>query len=274
MILTRYYIAVPRKFTVSPTKIRTYRQCPTQYRLEYIEKLGRFYRKPRAGFSFGASLHNVLEEFHSQGGPEAVTVETLTQDLTAKWQSQGYQSMEQELAYKAEAVRILEAYHQRATEVAPVAATTVLYSEKTFSLPLSSELVLSGRVDRVDEHPDGALEIVDYKSGRESVEPEDVAGALAMNIYQVLVKHHHPERRVFATIVALRTGASASHEQTDEERAWLLADCLETAELLKNKDWESVLPVVNDHCPYCDYQPYCERYWKRHSRGSSRYGET
>lgn len=264
-ILTRYYIAVPRKFTVSPTKIRTFRQCPAKYRFEYIEKLGRFYRRPRAGFSFGASLHNVLEQFHTQGGAEAVTVETLTETLATKWQSQGYQSAEQEELYKAEAVRILEAYYERATEVPVVAAATVLYSEKTLNVPLSSELVLSGRVDRVDEHQDGALEIVDYKSGREHVEPEDVAGALAMGIYQTLVKYHHPDRRVFATIVALRTGASASHEQTDDEREWLTADCLETAETLKNKDWESVLPVLNDHCPDCDYLPHCERYWKRRS---------
>ena len=261
MILTRYYIAVPRKFTVSPTKIRTFRQCPTKYRLEYIEKLGRFYRKPRAGFSFGASLHNVLEQFHTQGGAEAVSVEALTQALATKWQSQGYQSVEQEQAYKVEALKILEAYHQRTVEV--VAAPTLLYSEKTFNMPLSTETVLSGRVDRVDEHRDGTLEIVDYKSGRDTVEPAHVAGALAMSIYQTLVKYHHPDRQVFATIVALRTGASASHEQTDDEREWLTADCLETAEHLKNKDWESVLPVINDHCPDCDYRPHCERYWRQ-----------
>lgn len=261
--LTGYYIAVPRKFTVSPTKIRTFRQCPAKYRWEYQERLGRFYRKPRAGFSFGASLHNVLEQFHTQGGAETVTVEALTETLATKWQSQGYQSAEQEQAYKAEAVKILAAYHQRAVAVPVTEAPTLLYSEKTLNLPLSPEIVLSGRVDRVDAHPDGALEIVDYKSGRETVEPEHVAGALAMGIYQALLKHHHPDRRVFATIVALRTGASASHEQTDDERAWLTADCLETAETIKNKDWEAILPVVNDHCPDCDYLPHCERYWRR-----------
>ena len=253
-----------RKFTVSPTKLRTFYQCPAKYKLEYIEKLGRFYRKPRAGFSFGASLHNVLEQFHAQGGAESVTVETLTETLAAKWQSQGYKDAQQEQTYKAEAVKILETYHARAVEVPVSEIPTLLYAEKTLNAPLSPEIVLSGRVDRVDEHMDGALEIVDYKSGREVVEPEHVAGALAMSIYQALLKHHHQERRVFATIIALRTGSQASHEQTEDEREWLLADCLETAETLKNKDWESVLPVLNDHCPDCDYLPHCKRYWRQH----------
>ncbi|WP_395088866.1 RecB family exonuclease [Armatimonas sp.] len=253
-----------RKFTVSPTKLRTFYQCPAKYKLEYIEKLGRFYRKPRAGFSFGASLHNVLEQFHAQGGAESVTVETLTETLAAKWQTQGYKDAQQEQAYKAEAVKILEAYHQRAVEMPVTEIPTLLYAEKTLNAPLSPEIVLSGRVDRVDEHHDGALEIVDYKSGRDVVEPEHVARALAMSIYQALLKHHHQDRRVFATIIALRTGSQASHEQTEDEREWLLADCLETAETLKNKDWDSVLPVLNDHCPDCDYRPHCERYWRQH----------
>ncbi|MGC4046911.1 MAG: PD-(D/E)XK nuclease family protein [Armatimonas sp.] len=69
---------MPRKFTLSPTKLRTYYSCPAKYRLEYIDKLGRIYRRPRAGFSFGASLHNVLEELQAKGGATAVPVEELT----------------------------------------------------------------------------------------------------------------------------------------------------------------------------------------------------
>ena len=259
-----------RMFTLSPTKLRTFRACPTKYRLEYIEKLGRFYRRPRAGFSFGATLHNVLEEFHAKGGALAVPAERLTEALAEKWQSQGYESRDQETAYKLEAERILSVYYaaaeKAAQEIAPDAppAPHVLLTEKTLSQNLSPEVKLSGRIDRVDEHFDGSLEIVDYKSGRESVTEEDVREALAMNVYQALVKHAYPDRDVKATIVALRTGASASHSLTDEECTELLAECLDTGEYLLRKDWDGVLPVLNEHCPDCDYRPHCERYWKTH----------
>lgn len=258
---------MPRKFTLSPTKIRTFRTCPSKYRLEYIEKLGRFYRRPRAGFSFGATLHNVLEEFHARGGVEAVPVERLTEALAEKWQSQGYQSKEQEAAYKLEAERILSVYHAAAEKAAqsPDPPPHVLLTEKTLSQDLSPEIKLSGRVDRVDEHHDGTLEIVDYKSGREFVTEDDVRSAPAMSVYQALVKHAYPDRDVKATIVALRTGASASHALTDDERTDLLAECLDTGEYLLRKDWDGVLPVLNDHCPDCDYRPHCERYWKTHT---------
>jgi RecB family exonuclease len=85
-------------------------------------------------------------------------------------------------------------------------------------------------VDRVDEHHDGALEIVDYKSGRESVTEEDVAGSLALGVYQLLLKRKYPDRRVFATLVALRTGSQASHELSGTDQENLAAECLETGD--------------------------------------------
>lgn len=142
----------------------------------------------------------------------------------------------------------------------------LLFTEKTLRMDLSEHVALSGRVDRVDEHHDGALEIVDYKSGRAAVTEEDVAGSLAMSVYQTVLKHKYPERRVFATIVALRTGSAASHEMPDEAREELAAECLETGEMLRTKDWENVLPVLNDHCPDCDFLPHCERFWRSQRR--------
>jgi len=133
-------------------------------------------------------------------------------------------------------------------------------------MDLSPDVALSGRVDRVDEYHDGSLEIVDYKSGRETVSEEDVAKSLALNIYQLLLKHKMPERRVFATLVALRTGARASWELGEEQRDHLAAECQETGETLRTKDWSAVLPVVNNHCPYCDFLPYCTRYWRQQAR--------
>ena len=263
-----------RKFVISPTKLRTFYQCPAQYRLEYIDKLGRFYHKARAGFSFGHSLHRALDTFHNAGGAEAVSAEALGASLDTLWVKSGYDGEKQETAYKEEATRILQSYHaasqtaQKEREANPEAPPPpqILWTEKTLRVDLSPYVALSGRIDRVDEHHDGTLEIVDYKSGRQTVTEADVAGALAMNIYQLLVKHQMPARRVVSTIVALRSGDKASHEMSDTDRSDLQAACLETGEALRTKEWTNVLPVICNHCPYCDFLPYCTRYWKQEAR--------
>jgi len=264
--------AGPKKFTVSPTKLRTYLTCAAKYRLEYVDKLGRFFHRARAGYAFGHSLHRALDAFHQGGGTESVTAEDLSASLDQVWVGAGYADAAQETAYREEAVRILQEYHAAAesarTEAPPDAPPPphLLFTEKTLRADLSPLIVLSGRVDRVDEHHDGALEIVDYKSGRDSVSEEAVRDSLALSIYQILLKAQFSDRRVFATLHALRTGASASHELTDEERTELVAALAETAEEIRTKEWENVLPVVNDHCPYCDFLPHCAKFWRKQAR--------
>jgi RecB family exonuclease len=259
-----------RKFVISPTKLRTYTACHAMYRLEYVDKVGRFYHRARAGHAFGHSLHRALDTFHNAGGAEAVTVEDLAATLESSWVSSGYQGTEHEEEYRDRARQILEAYHAaevKAREEAPtVPPPTVFLTEKALRIDLTPDVALTGRIDRVDEHHDGALEVIDYKSGRETVAEEDVAHSLAMSVYQLLLKRKHPERRVFATLVALRTGARASNEQGDAEREELAAWCEETGEEIRTKDWENVLPVVNDHCPHCDFLPHCARFWRKQAR--------
>ncbi len=262
-----------RKFVISPTKLRTYLLCPAKYRLEYIDKLGRFYHRARAGYAFGHSLHRALDAFHNAGGTETVTAEDLTASLETVWVAKGYTDTEQETAFREEGVRILQEYHAASVAARSAAAEpeappppTTLWTEKTLRMDLSPEIALSGRIDRVDEHADGSLEIVDYKSGRDTVNNEEVKDSLALSIYQILVKQKMPDRRVFATLVALRTGARASAELDETERAEIAAACHDTGEEIRNRDWESVLPVVNDHCPYCDFLPHCSRFWRKQAR--------
>ncbi|MDX1931051.1 MAG: PD-(D/E)XK nuclease family protein [Capsulimonadales bacterium] len=259
-----------RKFVLSPTRLRMYFRCPAEYRLEYIDKLGRLYHRARAGHAFGHSLHRALEAFHAAGGSETVSEQALTDSLETLWVAKGYQGEEQEAQFREEGARILREYHaaqvaaRDALQTAP--PPVLLYAEKTLRIDLTPEIALSGRIDRVDEHPDGSLEIVDYKSGRETVSVEDVSSSLALNIYQVLLKARHPDRRVFSTLVALRTGAKASYELPETDRLSLTAECAETGEEIRSKDWESVKPVPNDHCPHCDFLPHCSRYWQREER--------
>ena len=274
---------MPRKFVISPTKLRIFSRCPAEYRLEYIDKIGRFYHRARAGFAFGHSLHRALETFHAAGGADAVTPETLAETLETAWIAKGYAGDTEEAGFKAEGIRILADYHAVQVEQKQVADAEaqekneplpepprLFLAEKALRLDLTPDIALTGRVDRVDEHPaqNNALEIVDYKSGRSTVTPGDVSESVAMNTYQAILGTNHPDRRVFATIVALRTGASASYEMSADERESFLADVTETGEIIRTKDWENVLPVINDHCPYCDFLPHCETFWARRRRAS------
>src|SRR5690349_19310449 len=89
-----------RKPELSPTRIRTFLTCPTQYRLEYIDKIGRFYHRAQAGWAFGSTLHQTLQDFHQEGGAVHVSRDELVQRLESTWISSGYGDRQNEREHR------------------------------------------------------------------------------------------------------------------------------------------------------------------------------
>lgn len=178
----------PRKPEISPTKIRIFLTCPLMYKLTYVTKVGRFYYAPNVGDSFGGSLHRAIHDFHSAGGHETHTPEQLAERLHSTWTSIGYSSQQEEKEHLELGVRLLQEYYANSQTGA-----TTIFTEKQLKEDMG-EFYLVGRIDRLDEHPDGKLEIIDYKSGRMSVSEQEVADDLAMSIYQLLVKRKYPRQ--------------------------------------------------------------------------------
>lgn len=235
--------------------------CRMMYRYEYIDKIGRFYHRARIGNSFGATLHQALQDFHAAGGAEQEDAEALGQRAISVWRSAGYQDVVQEEKYQALAVELLAKYHEAAEERADT--TRLFLAEKMIKYDMGS-FILTGRVDRIDEHlGDGALEIIDYKSGRDFVSEEDVREALAMCVYQLIAKRTWPDRRVFATIHALRGGVSASAELSDAELDEWEEAIRDIGRQIIETDYESLRPVfLPETCPGCDFYPRCSRYFQ------------
>lgn len=245
-----------RRPTLSPSKLTTYLACPTMYLWTYVDSRGNWYRRARRNFSFGTSLHHALQRFHDTNDIGIQTVDQAVAALEENWVEAGYSSQDEMLQDLAEGKQILERHIERHWAEAPTQAT--LYVEKTLTLDLG-RFVLRGRVDRVDEHEDGTLEVIDYKTGRESVEAEDVAGSLAMSCYQLLLKEAVPGHRVIATIVAVRSGAKASSEMDETALAQLREDLVTLGNEILDRDWQGHEPVGKALCSGCDFLPLCRR---------------
>src|SRR5206468_7095706 len=84
--------------------------------------------------------------------------------------------------------------------------------ERTVSAPTSA-LVLSGRVDRIDERPDGSVVVVDYKTGRRPPADDDARASLALAVYAVAAARTLRRPCAVVELHHLPTGtvAAASH---------------------------------------------------------------
>ncbi len=246
-----------RKPTLSPTRINTYLTCRVKYRHVYIDKIGRFYLKSRPYFSFGTTLHSVLQTFHTEGGVAAP--ESMVAKLDEAWVSAGYESAEQEKEHREAGEKIVQAYavaHQARLEE----AVETIALEKTINFDMG-RFKLSGRVDRIDRYPDGRLEIIDYKSGKNEITPEAVASDLAMNVYQLILKRNYPDTPVFSTIQSLRTGSKASAELGETELTAFEAEITQLGNEILDCDYTAISPQKIDACECCDFLPRCARFW-------------
>jgi RecB family exonuclease len=247
---------VARKPTLSPSKITTYLACPVKYKWTYVDNRGKWYMRAKSHYSFGTTLHHVLQRFHDQGDQGVTTAHEALAALEEGWIEAGYQSQEEMDQALAEG-RTIVAEYVEAVQRAPITSQTV-FIEKTLRMDMG-EFVLLGRLDRLDQTEDGWLDIIDYKSGRRGVTEEEVAHDLAMSIYQLLVRHHYPEQKVRATIIALRVGERASASLADDEAASLAEDLTALGAEILSRDYEGIIPVGKDLCHRCDFLALCRK---------------
>lgn len=247
-------MATKSKPVLSPSRIAMYLACPAMYRWTYEDPRGRWFRRAKPYFSFGTTLHKALQRFHEEGGVGVVPKETLLASYEATWIDAGYDSEEESRRQLEAGKELLDKYYER--QRAEPSKAKPVYMERLLRYDMGP-FILAGRVDRVDEYPDGRLEIVDYKSGRDHVDVDDVREDLAMCAYQLLLKRIHPEREVFATIHSLRSANHASYALHGIELEQFSEALRELGEEILDRDYDSVEPVAKTLCLRCDFVALC-----------------
>ncbi|MBW7928955.1 MAG: PD-(D/E)XK nuclease family protein [Fimbriimonadaceae bacterium] len=99
-----------RKPTLSPSRISTYLACPVKYRWTYVDSRGHWYARAKSYYSFGLTLHRVLEAFHSSGDRGVPTAHEAIAAMEENWMDAGYSSPDEMADAIGEGKQILERY--------------------------------------------------------------------------------------------------------------------------------------------------------------------
>jgi RecB family exonuclease len=126
-------------------------------------------------------------------------------------------------------------------------------------------LFISGRIDRLDDR-NGALTVVDYKTGTHVYSADDARGSLALALYAIAAQRtlRRDCRRV--ELHHLPTGTVAAFEHSDASLAEHVSDAAATAHDIASatRAWEAGAdadeafpPRPASSCAWCDFRPYC-----------------
>ncbi len=150
-------------------KIKTFLQCPLKYKLANIDQVSGNPR-PGPGLSFYKSLHNALEYFHKEGNTPLPSEDFLLNLLDRNWDPAGYQDEGEEKQYRNLGESILKDFYSSfSAEKHDVKYLSVMVKAKT------KKCFISSRADRVDLLPDGTYEVINYKTGKNVMEPAELA---------------------------------------------------------------------------------------------------
>ncbi len=142
---------------LSPSAVEAYRLCPLRYRFAMVDRVP---VRPSPARAIGVAAHAALEAHYRPGGT-AGDGEQLVRRFAAALRREGVAEGAEGRQALARAGEALPAYHERMTRsrVRPVAV------EREFTLAVGPHRV-RGRVDRVNAHPAGGHQLVDYKTGK------------------------------------------------------------------------------------------------------------
>ena len=247
-----------RLFVCTPSKLAAFEDCPRRYRFTYIDRPPPPKGPPWAHNSLGASVHSALRSWFDLP-PERRRPEVLGSLLRGTWVREGYRDDAQEREMFERALGWLQRYvDELDADFEPLAV------ERTVAMKTAT-LAFFGRVDRIDEVGD-ELVIVDYKTGRASLGPDDARGSRALALYALAAQRtfRRPCRRV--ELHHLPSGAVAAHEHSDESlarhlrRAEATAADIVAAEkaLAAGADPDEAFPATpGSICGWCDFRRSC-----------------
>jgi putative RecB family exonuclease len=249
---------------LSPSRAADFKACPLLYRFRTIDKLP---EAPSAAAVRGTVVHKVLEDLFdlpaAQRTPERAEeligtawglVRSEEPDRTALFAED---EPDAEAAWLASCASSLRGYFTLEDPSRLEPAERELYIETL----LDSKLLLRGYVDRIDVAPDGAIRVVDYKTGRSASEAFEAAALFQMRFYALVLWRNRGVIPAMLRLIYLGNTETLSYEPDEQD---LLA-----TERLVQALWEAIAeahatgdwrPNRGSMCGWCSFKAYCPEF--------------
>jgi putative RecB family exonuclease len=234
---------------LSPSALERYRLCPRLYRFLYVDGLWRLSRSS-ARQAFGTSVHAALREFFRLPVGRR-SLRMLLELFRQGWVRDGYKGREEQQRERERGVEALRAWYARAD-------TTVVPHATELGLQAAwGDIVLKGRLDRVDADPGGGpgLVVVDYKTGRRPVSQETADADEALTIYAALVERRLGRPVTSMVLDYVVAGTQVVTERPPEVLRRRLDEVLATAATLRAD--QDFTPRTGPWCAGCDMLRRC-----------------
>ncbi len=245
---------------LSPSRAADFMSCPLLYRFRMIDRLPEPYSPDAVR---GTVVHKVLEELFDLPAPQR-TPEQARDMLLPTWERLVAADPELDsmfdgagagvAAWLTTCRTVLDRYFTLEDPTRLEPAERELYVESL----LDSRLLLRGFVDRIDVAPDGAIRVVDYKTGRAPGAQFEAKALFQMKFYALVIWRTRGVLPAMLQLVYLGSGELLRYvpDEADlratERKVEAVWQAIRTAE--ETRDWR---PSPSRLCDWCAHRALC-----------------
>lgn len=234
----------------SALKIRVFQSCRLRFRYQYIDRgTNRVRPRLRPADTAGSLVHRVLCDFYTKLQPTERTQEAILALFDDGWRalSAGYHRIPGVEQHHDNSVRQLRNFVRH---FAPIGEPYLV--EPYIQAELQPGITLFGRLDRLDEEPDGTLHIIDYKGGSL---PGDI-DASQLLFYAVMAEIKFGRRVTRASFWYLDDGSEWTMDLAEAEKERVRMELMSTiTDITAAEDFPA---TIGPHCDGCPYLHGCE----------------
>ncbi len=248
---------------LSPSRAADFKQCPLLFRFRTIDRIE---GPPSPAAARGTLVHSVLEHLFDLPAPQR-TPQAAVGLIPGRWAALVEERPElaamieeaEDLdasTWVSDAARLVERWFELEDPRWLEPAERELYVETEVD-----GLTLRGYVDRLDVAPDGAMRVVDYKTGRSPGERFEGKALFQMKFYALVLWRLRGEIPKVLQLVYLGDGEIVryvpdEHDLLGIERN-LKAVWAAVARAAETGDWR---PRRSTLCGWCDFQELCPEF--------------
>jgi putative RecB family exonuclease len=245
--------------SLSPSRAADFMTCPLLYRFRVIDRLP---ERPSPAATRGTVVHSVLERLFELPAAERLPAQAQAM-LAPEWErlleqepevGELFGDDEARNEWLASAADLLDVYFELEDPRCLEPAERELFVE----CDLDSGLRLRGYVDRLDVARDGALRVVDYKTGRAPREGFEAKAMFQMRFYALVLWRLRGVVPRLLQLLYLGSGEVLRYEPDEadlratERKLIALWAAIERA--TERGDWR---PSPSRLCDWCDHQARC-----------------
>ncbi|MCM2303417.1 MAG: PD-(D/E)XK nuclease family protein [Elusimicrobia bacterium] len=253
-----------RSSKFSPSKLSVYQNCPRRYQYRYVDKISRRRKTPET--VTGVAVHAAFEELYGlvTGGKVpslAELQEIYEREFSAEWDGSVVEKdarfvQDDWRKVGRDCVQLYYEAHQPFSEDRTVAV------EKRVGFPImvdGHEYRIEGFVDRLALAPDGAFEIVDYKTAKSLPNQRHADEDWQLALYELAVRLEWPDtKEVRLKWHYVRHGKTLVSIRDDAARARLLADAAALISRIKHDhEFKTNRGTL---CDWCEYRDLCPEF--------------